>query len=195
MNKPKPNAAAALLAKRNEIKEQIEALKTDAGALRTRIGALRSRRGEIVNRPLSKNEFIEMACAWVDRKADAGAAKLAFAIVKHGDFGVSRGARNVPSISLLMNMAEPGRIMGVFTGGDPGYGETVKEDSLFLFLRDAMKNELRKMAEQLSWPFAEVIEDVEAAQAEIADIDAELESLNAELASLVELGASFGATI
>lgn len=191
----KPSAAAALLAKRNEIKEQIEVIKTDAGALRTRIGALRSRRDEIINRPLSKSEFIEMACAWVDRKADAGADKMAFAILKHGDFGVSRGAQNIPSISRAMSMAEPGRIVGIFTAGDHAYGETVKEDSLFMFLREPIKAELRKMAEKMSWPFAVVIDDVKAAHAEIADIDSELEGLNAELTGLVELGASFGATI
>lgn len=195
MTKQKTNAAAALLAKRGEIKEQIEALKTDACVLRTRIAALRSRRDEIANRPLSKNAFIEMACAWVDKKADAGMAKLSFEIVKNGTYGIGRSEQNIPSITRLMSMAEPGRIVGVFTGGDPAYGETVKEDSLFLFLRDPMKNELRKMAEQMTWPFDDVIEDVDAAQAEIDNINTEIEGLNAELVGLVELGASFGATI
>lgn len=195
MTKQKTNAAAALLAKRGEIAEQIEALKTDAGVLRKRIAALRSRRDGIANRPLSKNAFIEMTCAWVDKKADEGMVRIAHAIVKHSTYGVGRSAQNIPSITRLMSMAEPGRIMGIFTAGDPGYGETVKEESLFMFLRDPMKNELRKIAEQIGWPFDDVIEDVAAAQAEIASIDVELEGLNAELAGLVELGASFGATI
>lgn len=195
MTKQKTNAAAALLAKRSEIKEQIEALKTDAGVLRTRIAALRSRRDEISSRPLSKSEFIEMACAWVDKKADEGMAKIANAIVKNGTYGVGRSAQNIPSITRIMSMSEPGRIMGIFTAGDPGYGETVKEESLFLFLREPMKAELRKLAEQMTWPFDDVIEDVDAAQAEIDSINTEIEGLNTELASLVELGASFGATI
>lgn len=195
MTKQKTNAAATLLAKRGEIAEQIEALKTDAGVLRTRIGALRSRRDEIANRPLSKSAFIEMTCAWVDKKADEGMAKIAHAIVKNGTYGVGRSAQNIPSITRIMSMAEPGRVMGIFTAGDPGYGEAVKEESLFMFLREPMKAELRRMAEQLTWPFDDVIEDVNAAQAEIGSIDADLGGLNAELVGLVELGASFGATI
>lgn len=194
MTKQKTNAAAALLAKRGEIAEQIEALKTDAGVLRTRIAALRTRRDEIANRPLSKNAYIEMVCAWVDRKAGECQAKLASQLLRNNDYGLSRGA-NKPTINRVNQIREPGRFPGILTMGNPGSPDAVKEESMFLFLRDPMKAELRKMVEQMDWPFDDVIEDVSAAQAEIDSINAELEGLNAELVGLVELGASFGATI
>lgn len=194
MTKQKTNVAAALLAKRGEIAEQIEALKTDAGVLRKRIAALRTRRDEIANRPLSKSAYIEMVCAWIDRKADECQAKLAAQLLRHNDFGLSRGA-NMPTISRIDQIHEPGRFPGILTMGNPASPDAVKEESMFLFLRNSMKAELEKMAENITWPFADAIEDVSAARAEIDSLTAEIEELHGELAGLVELGASFGATI
>lgn len=190
-NKMQPNAAETLIAKRVEIKEQIKALKADAAGMRSQIGELIKRRDELVSTPVSKDEYIRLACAWVDRKADAAAQRFVGQILRNSRNGIA-----IPTITRIKQDIEPGRLPGLFTHGDYSLGTVVSEESLFMFMRGPIKAALRGAVTKLmDWPFKDVIEDVDAALNEIVSIDAELVRLNADLTGLVELGASFGETV
>ncbi len=191
MKTPTPhNAATILRTKREEISALVETVKADAQTIRTKISQLRTRREKLMTSPMSKSEFLRLACGWVDKQANEGAQRLA------RSFTGGDSLRNGGATLERTRQGDGVKIPGILTNGQYGMATVMTDEAAYLFLREGIKQALTgPVAELIKWPYTDTIDDVDAALAEVEAIDNELEQLGAELAGLVELGESYGATI
>ena len=185
------------------IGESLAAIRRAAVELQARIGNLEAEHTRILASPVTREDYIAMAHAEIDRKADAYMAKVAGNIKDQLDerrasapYGLYAAHAKVSFLrAKAAGSADNGGLLGELRGAD-GAGDwdnrPLNQWAATFLLRDEMKGAIADAIHAVQpWPHADA-PTFAASQKRLAAIEAELESLRAQLDALRNEAASAG---
>lgn len=185
------------------IGESLTAIRRAAVETQARIGNLEVEHTRILASPVTREDYIAMAHAEIDRKADAYKAKVVGNIKDQLDerrasapYGLHAAHAKVSFLrAKAAGSADNGSLLGALRGADAAGdwdNRPLNQWAATFLLRDEMKGAIADAIHAVQpWPHADA-PTFAASQKRLAAIEAELESLRAQLDALRNEAASAG---
>lgn len=180
------------------LKEQTNALAEAITEIRDRSMRLEAERATILDRPLSKDDLLEIFLARIDKKANEEDAHW-IGYFTHQAEGRYMGRSRLNSVKTLraVRSGDVAPVAGIFLNRDqalPPGCRPITAEGLFSLFREPLKDAVRRHLDLIEWPNPDA-QPADTYFQRLDEIEAELRELQAQEATIMSEAEKIGLTL